>query len=102
MTAGKSIGQPLEVAAGLRDRLSVLATSGVPAQRKFVLRHPMEATRHLTAPIVGRKRSHTMGQSDPVATALAEDAYRRTIRRYIPASYAGQVVLFRAQELRVR
>jgi len=40
-----------------------------------------------------------MGQSDPAATALAEDAYRRTIRRYIPAPYAGQVVLFRAQEL---
>jgi hypothetical protein len=31
--------------------------------------------------------------------ARAEDTYRKTIRRYVPAPYAGPIVLFLAEEL---
>ena len=82
-----------------RDRVRVLATSDVKTQGKFVLRRLGEAARNVTALLAGREGAHPGDQNDPAVTALAEDAYRRTIRRYVPAPYEGLVVLFRAEEL---
>lgn len=86
-------------AAHYRDRLHVLATSGVTAQREFVLRHLAELTRHVTALLGCREASQPGTQHDPAAMARAEDTYRQTIRRYVPAPYAGPIVLFLAEEL---
>ena len=86
-------------AAHYRDRLRVLATSGVTAQREFVLRHLAELTRHVTALLGRREASQPGTQHDPAAMAPAEDTYRQTIRRYVPAPYAAPIVLFLAEEL---
>jgi acyl-CoA synthetase (AMP-forming)/AMP-acid ligase II/thioesterase domain-containing protein len=82
-----------------RDRLRVLATSGVTAQREFVLHHLAEVARHVTALLGLREASQPGAQHDPAAMARTEDAYRQAIRRYVPAPYAGPVVLFLAEEL---
>jgi oxalate---CoA ligase len=85
-------------AAYYRGRLRVLATSGVTAQREFVFRHLAEVVRHVTR-FLRRREASQPGAQHPAAMARTEDAYRQTIRRYVPAPYGGPIVLFLAEEL---
>ena len=84
-----------------QDRLRILARSGVPAQADFVWRKLAGAAWHVLGGLGDRPASKGGAPTHPASAALAEplQAYRRTIRRYVPAPYAGPVVLFRAEEL---
>ncbi|TME46626.1 MAG: hypothetical protein E6I60_14960, partial [Chloroflexi bacterium] len=83
-----------------QNRLRILVRSGMPAQADFVWRKLAGAAWHVAGVLWGRPASR--GGAPPHASAaLAEpsQAYRRAIQRYVPALYAGPVVLFRAEEL---
>jgi thioesterase domain-containing protein/acyl carrier protein len=82
-----------------RARVFGLARAGVRRQAAAVGRRVTGAARWI-ASVAGRGDESIFGAAPPAVAIAGWEAYRRAIRRYVPAGYDGAVTLFRAAELR--
>jgi amino acid adenylation domain-containing protein len=84
-----------------RARLGGLARAGLRRQAAVVGRRLTGAARWITR-LGGAGDDPVFHAAPPAVAGAGWEAYRRAIRRYVPAGYDGAVTLFRAAELRAR